>query len=564
MEHGNSVFGIPYSISVFIFHYCLSLFLTSITIFLLSAFILIKNSQNTVNRLFGLFMACVAVWGFTQALIGTLPPASAWLLIAQIEHLAHVFIPTLFLHFVFSLTRFRSKGRLLTSYVISVILFCLVPTKLLVSDIDQTRFAKFVINPGPLYPAYCAWFIGTILEALFKLRRAIVSLAHRPLDQLKLKYVFWSTTIGYIGGLPNFLYVFGIDVYPLNPFGTYLVPIFPILFTYSIVKHQVLDVRIVIRKSLVYSILVSVMTAVYLSFVLLAEKLLQGIMGYRSLIGSIGAGFAIALSFNPLREVVQQFVDRCFFYGSQLALAEENKRLRQRLAGSEKLKAVAALAAGMAHEIKNPLSSIKTFAEHLPQKYEDPLFREKFARIISQEVGKINQLVQRLLEFAKPAPPQRCPIRLSNLIDETIELLHGPLAQKRIEVVRAYTQRDAVFVDPTQMKQVFLNLLLNSIEAATRPSCVAVTTVAENGHLEVQLADCGPGISPKDLPHVFDPFYTTKPQGTGLGLSVVHSIVREHGGRITLDSQVGRGTTVRIRLPLNGGANGANTHPDRG
>lgn len=103
------------------------------------------------------------------------------------------------------------------------------------------------------------------------------------------------------------------------------------------------------------------------------------------------------------------------------------------------------------------------------------------------------------------------------------------------------------------MKQVFLNVLLNGIEAIKNQGCISITTIAENSHVEIVVADTGPGIPRKDLPRVFDPFYTTKSDGTGLGLSVVHSIIQEHGGRITIESDTGRGTTVRIQLPLNGG-----------
>lgn len=232
------------------------------------------------------------------------------------------------------------------------------------------------------------------------------------------------------------------------------------------------------------------------------------------------------------------------------------ERFEEESRQTEKLKAVATFAAGMAHEVKNPLSSIKTFAEYLPQKYDDPDFREKFARIVGQEVGKINELVQQLLDFAKPREPQKQPVRASRLIDETVEFLQGSLVNKHVTIVRAYSKQDEVWVDPGQMKQVFLNLLMNSVQAMERPGCITISTVAENGHLEVAVADTGRGIPKGDLPRVFDPFYTTKPDGTGLGLSVVHSIIQEHGGRVIIDSGIGRGTTVRIQLPSYGGSNG--------
>ncbi len=353
--------------------------------------------------------------------------------------------------------------------------------------------------------------------------------------------------------MPEFALKFGIQIPLLNPFGLYLVPLHVICIVYAIVQFRLFDIHIAIRRSLVYSLLVTLLTVSYFGIIYVLERFFQITFGYKSVGLSLTAFALMALVFQPLKVGVQRIVDRLFFRTPYEELVKRMERLEQETQQTEKLKAVATLAAGMAHEIKNPLSSIKTFTEYLPQKYDDPDFREKFARIVSQEVGKINDLVQRLLEFAKPPQPQKQPVRISQLIDETVELLHDRLLSKHIEVARAYTQDDGLCVDPGQMRQVFLNILLNSIDAMDPQGCISIATVAEDGHVDVIIADTGPGIPKKDLARVFDPFYTTKPDGTGLGLSVVHSIVQEHGGRVVLDSDIGRGTTVRIQLPLNRG-----------
>jgi two-component system sensor histidine kinase HydH len=309
-----------------------------------------------------------------------------------------------------------------------------------------------------------------------------------------------------------------------------------------------MDIDVVIRKSFVYSVLAALITGIYFSLVMIAEKMLQGVMGYRSLVGSVVAGFAIALGFTPLKEFVQQFVDRLFFRGSHVALAEENQRLRQEITRSERMRAVSTLAAGLAHEIKNPLAAIKTVAEFLPERYDDPVFREKFSRIMAHEVSKINGFVTRLLEFAKPSPPRLERVRVSEIIQETLAFLHGTLLSQHVRVETAFERSDEVQADAGQLKQVLLNILMNSLEAMPQDGRVAIRTANENGYLDIVIADTGPGIEPKHLPHIFDPFYTTKPTGTGLGLSVVHSIIQEHGGRVTIASQPGLGTRVTLRL----------------
>ena len=364
------------------------------------------------------------------------------------------------------------------------------------------------------------------------------------------RILFWSSLAGYIGGTPGWTLSMGLYLPGFNPFGIYAIPLYSIATTYAVLQHQLFDFRLAIRKSVVYSILVTLLTTGYFALIYAIERVFQTRLGYDSAWLSLAAFALMALVFQPLKIGIQRLVDWLFFRAPHEELIRRVERLEEETRQTEKLRSVATLAAGMAHEIKNPIASIKTFTECLPQRYGDAEFREKFTRIVGQEVERINGLVQRLLDFARPRPPDRKPVRLAQLIDETVELLQRPLMEKRIRLVRSDSQRDEILVDPAQIKQVLLNLLLNSIEAMDRPGCITLSTVALNGHLELIVTDTGPGIPSKELPRVFDPFYTTKASGTGLGLSVVHSIIREHGGRVSVDSAHGRGTTFRIQLPL--------------
>ena len=180
----------------------------------------------------------------------------------------------------------------------------------------------------------------------------------------------------------------------------------------------------------------------------------------------------------------------------------------------------------------------------------DPAFREKFTKIVGGEVDRINLIVQRLLEFAKPVPPKLMPVELSRLLDETLEFLSNELVQRHIEVSRHYEVNLPVLGDPQQLRQVFLNLLLNSLQAMNGSGALTLTTARHDGELIVTITDTGSGIAPHDLPHLFEPFFTTKEQGTGLGLAIVQGIITEHGGRITLASQPGQGTTMTLTLPI--------------
>ena len=345
----------------------------------------------------------------------------------------------------------------------------------------------------------------------------------------------------------DFLPVYGVA---FNPIPSLFTSIYALVATYAILKHQLMDIRIVIRRSVVYSILIACITATYLVMVLVMEKAFQGFLGYRSIFATAFVGFLIAIFFNPLRDRIQALVDRALFRATPAELAAQREQLLVEVRRGEQMKAVATLAAGLAHEIKNPLASIKTFTEHLDQHYGDPVFCAKFKKIVGGEVERINLIVQQLLEFAKPMPPKLQPLQVPRLLDETLEFLNSEFVQRHIQVSRHYDGAGEILGDPQQLKQVFLNLFLNSLQAMNGQGQLAVATHRQDGDLIVTITDNGAGIAPQDLPRVFEPFFTTKPQGTGLGLAVVRSILEEHRGRIEIKSDTGNGTNVRLYMPL--------------
>jgi signal transduction histidine kinase len=329
-----------------------------------------------------------------------------------------------------------------------------------------------------------------------------------------------------------------------------LVPAFAAIVAVAIMRHQLLDIRVVLNKALVYSALVACITASYLVVVLVMERGFQGFFGYRSFVGTTLVAFLIALFFNPLRNALQALVDRALFAATPAELASQREQLLTEVRKGDQMKAVGTLAAGLAHEIKNPLSAIKTFTEHLDEHYQDPSFRAKFRKIVGSEVDRINLIVQQLLEFAKPVPPKLMPVQVTRIIEDTLAFLTNDLVQRHVEVQRRYADPGQVLADPQQLKQVFLNLMLNSLQAMNGRGQLSLATAREGSELVVTLRDNGNGIAAKDLPHIFEPFYTTKDGGTGLGLAVVQGIIREHGGRILVESEPGKGTTVTVSLPI--------------
>ena len=230
----------------------------------------------------------------------------------------------------------------------------------------------------------------------------------------------------------------------------------------------------------------------------------------------------------------------------------EIKRLKEEVARTQRLASIGRLAAGVAHEIRNPLSSIKGFATYFKERYKHIPQDQKTADIMIQEVERLNRVISQLLEFARPTHVQKSNVDLISIIQDALKMVEDDAGKRDIRLeIRAPEQALATRLDPDRIKQVLLNLYLNAIEAMDEGGTLIVEVSRERpgGPIEIRVKDTGKGIPEKDLPHVFDPYFTTKPSGTGLGLAIAHKIVEAHGGEILVESQVGEGTTVTIQLP---------------
>jgi signal transduction histidine kinase len=326
------------------------------------------------------------------------------------------------------------------------------------------------------------------------------------------------------------------------------VPIYILLPTYAIFRYKLFDLQFVLKKSILYSVLIFSVTTIYFLFVYILGLSLGKIAGIQSLPVILIIFTAITLLFKPIERRIQNTIDKFFYKKPAAELSAENFLMRSQLLDRDKMKAVATLAAGMAHEIKNPLTTIKTFAEYLPLKYADEEYRSKFSKLVAEEVDRINKIVSHLLEFSKPASTFLETISVSRVLSETIDMLTNDLVKRDIKLNKELDEDALILGDKNQLRQAFLNIFLNSIQAINGPGQLHVTAKKVPKGVLVSVRDTGCGIANDRLQQVFDPFYTTKEEGTGLGLSIVHTIIRHHGGRIEIESKEGVGTTVNVFL----------------
>jgi signal transduction histidine kinase len=239
------------------------------------------------------------------------------------------------------------------------------------------------------------------------------------------------------------------------------------------------------------------------------------------------------------------------------------RKLEQRIRRLERLASIGSMSAGVAHEIKNALVAIKSFTDLQAQTNQ----KHELSDLFSSEVKRIDSLTSQLLKFAGPAKPTLSRVSVHEVIENCLRLLQHQLKTRRIRLVRALDSgSDIVRGDAMQLEQALINLLLNAVEAMEETGTLTVATgiVISTDHISqfepatrkqqirVSIQDTGSGIPPDLITRLFSPFMTTKPDGTGLGLAITARIVQEHRGRITVESEVNKGTRFNITLPLVG------------
>jgi len=261
-------------------------------------------------------------------------------------------------------------------------------------------------------------------------------------------------------------------------------------------------------------------------------------------------------------------------FNEMVVRLQERAELETRLHQAERLSAIAHLASGIAHEVRNPLNLINLSVDHLRARFSpsEPAEREEFGRVageIKKEVHRLNGMIETFLKYGKPLTLTRHPADVRVLLDEVLEVAGRKAAIESVQVERRYAaDLPLARVDVAHLKTCFLNLVLNAVQAmpgggtlrvtarrvADPPSPAAGAAAGPGPEIEIAFEDTGAGIAPEDLPRVFEPYFTTKEVGIGLGLAMTRKIVEEHGGRILLTSQPGAGTRARLRLPLGAAA----------
>ena len=298
------------------------------------------------------------------------------------------------------------------------------------------------------------------------------------------------------------------------------------------------------------------------------ERVAQGDLGHQIQMRRTDEIGRLAASFNQMTTSLGQAHDQLRHLTENLERQVEErtnalKSAQAQLIQSEKMSSLGKLAASVAHEINNPLAGILTYAKLLIRMHEEGELTEKMRetctrnlRLVQRETERCSAIVRNLLDFARQRPPSLKEVDVSAVVEEALSLLAHRLQMQNVTLAKDLPPMPFVKADFGQLRQSFVNIALNACEAMATGGSLAVTSRAVGSMVEVRMTDTGPGIEPELLPRILDPFFTTKEKGTGLGLSVVYGIIERHGGTLDIDSKVGEGTTVIVRLPAAAASSG--------
>ena len=234
----------------------------------------------------------------------------------------------------------------------------------------------------------------------------------------------------------------------------------------------------------------------------------------------------------------------------EILARKKNEAIRMQLERSQRLSLVGQIAAGVAHEIKNPLASIKGAFEIISDGSASPEDKEEFKGIIGKEIKRVDRTVKEFLDFARPPETKLVRLNFSDTVNGTLRQLEAHATGKNLKIQKQMEPDIFVNGDGEKLHQAVLNLVLNAMDASETDSSIEISLSRKQDRTaELAVRDHGEGIAPSELKNIFEPFYTTKSSGTGLGLAVVKSIVEHHNGTIDIESKPGAGTTIRISLP---------------
>ena len=672
--------------------------------------------KTKLHRLLLFFNIAVAFWGFGLFLAGTANNESNAIFGWQIAHLGGFFIGTFFYHMTCVFCGIDRRKLVNLAYSQAIVFNLLsFGTKNL---FNKTRFVFDIYynEATPLLVVGILFYLSFVILSYYELSKYLHTA--QGYKRTQTLYLIFGFLIGFIGGTSTFLPEFRIDI--LYPFGNFGITVYCLIVTYAILRYRLLNISLVFKKTVVYSLSAGLLTGLFVVLVFTATNLFSAFAHVSSFAISIFSAILIAILFNPLRNKIQDLIDKIFYKKSydyyaiiqqvnstlasmfelkkifhfscnviyeamglksvyllaagprgaydvvyevslkkdkskrkdeavkeekikiseyaevikffklsddilindelpgyekllgmetieqikkelevlhgealvpvfidnkvslllilggkisgdmftnedinllktisqQTAIAVKTARLYSEKVRAERLASIGMMSASFAHEIKNPLTAIKTFAQLIPEKYTDVDFRENFSKIVINSVHRIDRLITDLLDYSSDRIfTGVSSLNITDVVDRTLNEVKTTLEleKKNISFEKNYKKvKIDISGDEGKLRQALVNIITNGCQAIPndQPGIVKVGIYPNKENVSISVTDNGEGVSSENMPRMFEPFFSTKTIGVGLGLAITKKIIENHNGRISVESKLKEGTTFTLILPM--------------
>ncbi len=581
------------------------LLITLFLLVLLGFYVFVAAPRSRIHQTFAAFVSCLALWTVKDIVLwgfASEETSVAWW--AGISFLISLLLQysTLIFAWVFPEDRPLPWKHAAVIFAPGAVFVPAILAGLMWKRVGFVS-GRFEIELTPLayaFGLYIYAILGYALILLFRKYRA----ARSSLRGKQLGAVLWGLIITVVLNTIANVVLPLAGVYSYLKFGSILVVPGVLVYAYAISNFKLFSLQSALSQfrlfPIAYKVALSIAAVAILSFALLQIPIVWWSFGGWTISESMAEGWRRYLVFSVITALVPNLILVALVirtisrpvrrlteaavtvaqgsYGAQVDLRsndevgllasvfnemsrkmaadiERLRELNEHLIRTEKLAAAGTLAAGVAHEVNNPLASISSLIQMLQARGGVDAETQEMLRLIQTQIARITQVLRDMMDFARTRPPARAPLDLNRALESALRLAGFDKAFQRLRVqVHAEKNLPHVQADADQVQQVFLNILLNARDAMPEGGDLSVRTYysEEDEEVVTEFCDSGAGISPEILPKIFDPFFTTKPAGTGtgLGLAVCYGIITAHGGQIQIEALDGRGTCVRVSLPV--------------
>ena len=642
----------------------ITLFIVSILNAGLGIYVLSRGLNKPNNIAYFIMALSISMWTFSFAVSFVSKDALFWI---RVILFSGIFIPPSFIAFAKTIDAGNekyNKWEIVIHVIIIAILLRYVTTSYFVDNVSIEEWGlKFTV--GPFYLLGGMYYTFGIIYGMFIVAREY--LIKKSIKKIQAQYILLAAILGGIFGL-LFAYILpSIGFVRLSKYSTLASVIVLASFAYAITKHRLMEISIVISRTIAQILCITLLSIIYIGMVWLYRNYISANIDYLFIILTVIYGLIIGQINQKIRLFIQTTSDKVFLRGkydyykelaeissqitrtlsieniirtlqkafydvievsnhriylqadfarpeiaaylsideptikadelilpcllekrtiaiiilgkklsedpytdddlrllrvisNQTAIALDHQRIyeqslktRKQLLAADRISSLGRMAASLAHEIKNPLAAIKGMSQMLGQNVNDPEFIADFKQVVPKEISRLENLVDNLLKLGKTNKEGLQIVNIDRLIEDVLKLYDNCLKHKGIKLVKELNPISEIKADPEQLAQVLTNLILNAIQAMPYGGVLKIKTQAskrkDKEAIIIEVSDNGVGIPDSNIKNIFEPFYSSKEDGIGLGLAISYKIVKDHGGEIEVESKIGEGTIFRVSLP---------------